>query len=353
MKIPLLDLVAQYRTIQPEIDAAIREVLESGRFILGPQVAALHLALQAVGVGPGDEVITTPLTFVATAEAILHCGATPVFVDIDPITCNLDPTLIEAAITPRTRAILPVHLYGQPADMSAILAVAQRRGLRVIEDAAQAHGAEFAARKTGSMGDAGCFSFYPGKNLGAFGDAGAVVTNDPDLADYIMRLRNHGRNEKYLHSEVGYGYRLDTLQAAVLQVKLRHLPVWNEARRRLAALYREALAGLPLSFVGQHPDACSVYHLLVIRIRGRDTLLGHLRAAGIHAGIHYPLPLHLQPALLKLGYKRGSFPQAEAAACEVLSLPLFAEMTDTQLEMVVDVIHDYFRNQPNFDPETT
>jgi dTDP-4-amino-4,6-dideoxygalactose transaminase len=359
--IPLVDLKAQYTALRPEIDAAIARVIANSSFIMGPEVrafeeafaawcqaryavgvssgtAAIELTLRALGVGPGDEVITTPFTFIATAEAISAVGAAPVFADIQAATYNLDPAAVEAAITPRTRALLPVHLYGQPADMPALAAIAQRHGLFLIEDAAQAHGAEIEGRRVGSLGHAACFSFYPGKNLGAYGDGGAVTTDDEALAGRLRKLRDHGRVSKYVHDEIGYGHRLDALQAAILAAKLPHLDAANAARRRLAARYRELLAdtNLVLPFV---PDGVTpVWHLYVVRTPRRDDVLASLKAQNIEAGIHYPLPLHLQPAYRGLGLGPGSFPVAEAAAQQVLSLPLFPEMTDEQQKRVAAVL---------------
>lgn len=355
--IPLVDLRAQYRIIKPEIDAAIERVLANTRFILGKEVqdfeeafavycgaryaigvasgtAALHLALLACGIGQGDEVITSPFTFIATAEAICHAGARPVFVDIDPVSYNLDPSRIEEAITPRTKAILPVHLYGQPADMDPLLAIARRYDLKVIEDAAQAHGAEYKGQRVGTLGGAACFSFYPGKNLGAYGDGGMVVTNDPQIAERVRMLRDHGRLSKYEHLIVGYGERLDALQAAILGVKLRHLDDWNERRRRIAAQYRELLADGNIQVPQESKDVRHVYHLFVVRVRDRDATLARLKEAGIGVGVHYPIPLHLQPAFAWLGYREGDFPNAEQAAREVLSLPIYPEMTVEQMDQV-------------------
>ncbi|MDZ7374227.1 MAG: DegT/DnrJ/EryC1/StrS family aminotransferase [candidate division KSB1 bacterium] len=362
-KIPLVDLKAQYQTIQAEIDDAIHRVIEKTAFILGEEVeafekefaaycgaeycvgvasgtAALHLALLACGVGPGDEVITTPFTFIATAEAITHCGARPVFVDIDPETCLLDPGKVEAAITPSTKAILPVHLYGQPADMDPIRDIARRHGLRVVEDAAQAHGAEYRGKRAGTLGDVACFSFFPGKNLGAYGDGGAVVTNDPEIARKVRRLRDHGRESKYEHLEIGFGERLDALQAAILRAKLRHLEEWTEARRRHAAHYDRLLPGNGLVRVRTQTDVRHVYHLYVVRTPQRDALLEHLRRQGIGAGVHYPIPLHLQPAYAK-DYRGQTFPAAEAAAKEVLSLPLYPELATEQVEYVAGAVREF------------
>ena len=361
--IPLVDLKAQYAALHPDIDAAIARVIASTSFIMGPEVrafeeafaawcqtryavgissgtAAIELTLRALGVGPGDEVITTPFTFIATAEAISATGATPVFADIDPATYNLDPAAVEAAITPRTRALLPVHLYGQPADMEGLAAIARQHSLALIEDAAQAHGAEIDGQRVGSLGHAACFSFYPGKNLGAYGDGGAVTTNDEALAARLRKLRDHGRVSKYVHDEIGYGHRLDALQAAILGAKLPHLDAANAARRRLAKRYDELLAdtGLILPFVPE--GVTPVWHLYVVRTPRRDDVLARLKAQGIEVGIHYPLPLHLQPAYRSLGLGPGSFPVAEAAAQQVLSLPLFPEMTEEQQERVAAALLD-------------
>lgn len=357
MKIPLCDLKAQYLSIQNEIDDAIKSVISKTNFIQGEEIRllekefaafcgaqhgvavasgtdALHLALLALGVGPGGEVITSPHTFTATAEAVCHCGATPVLADIDPKTYNIDPAKIEEKITPRTKVIMPVHLYGQPADMDPILEVAARHGIPVLEDACQAHGAEYRGKRVGSLGIAACYSFYPGKNLGAYGDAGMIVTNDEKLAKWCAMMADHGRTEKYSHDYVGYGKRMDTLQAAILRAKLRHLEEWTKARRRHVASYNRKLAGIVQT--PYEPDwAKAVYHQYVIRVPERDRVLQRLREAGIGAGIHYPIPLHLQPAYASLGYKRGDFPHTEDAADSVLSLPLFPEMTEEQLDYVV------------------
>lgn len=364
--IPLVDLQAQYRAIQPEIDAAISRVISNTSFILGKEVSffeeafadycktkyaigtssgtsALHLALLACNVKPGDEVITTPHTFIATAEAIIHAGATPVFVDIDLDTYNLDPQQVEAAITTKTKVIMPVHLYGQPADMEPILEIAKRHNLMVVEDAAQAHGADYKGKRVGSIGDVACFSFYPGKNLGAYGDGGAVVTNNQEIAQQVHKLRNHGRQEKYKHDMIGYGYRLDALQAAVLKVKLAYMETWTQQRRENASHYRQLLADLDLVLPLEPSYSKSVYHLFVVRTRQREQLLQHLRSRGIYAGIHYPIPLHLQPAFTFLGYQKGDFPNSEQAAEEVLSLPMYPELSRNQIERVASTIQDFIR----------
>ncbi len=363
-KVPLVDLHAQYRAIQPAIDSAIQSVIERTAFIMGPDVrsfedefarfctathavgvasgtAALELTLRACGIGAGDEVVTSAHTFIATAEAISSVGARPVFADIDARTYNLDAHAAETVLTPATRAILPVHIYGQPADMDALAALAARHNLVLIEDAAQAHGATWNGRTVGVLGDAACFSFYPGKNLGAYGDAGAVTTNDAQIAERISLLRNHGRHSKYLHDIKGYGERMDTLQAAILRAKLEHLAAWTDARRRLAARYSELLAGCEVVLPYVHPVADPAWHLYVIRTPARDELLEHLNANGIGAGVHYPVPLHLQPAYADLGYRRGDLPVTETVADTCLSLPLFPEMTGEQQEYVVDAIKSF------------
>jgi dTDP-4-amino-4,6-dideoxygalactose transaminase len=365
MPIPLVDLKAQYQQIKPNIDTAMSRVVTNTNFIMGQEVKdfeaafavtmqvkhaigvssgtdAIFLALLALGVGPGDEVITSPHTFIASAEPVVHLGAKPVFVDIDPPTYNLNPALLEAAITGRTKAIMPVHLYGQPADMQPILDIA--RGIPVLEDAAQAHGTEYRGKRVGNWGVAACFSFYPGKNLGAYGDAGAVLTNDDALAKRIAMLRNHGRTGKYEHEFIGYGDRLDALQAAILAAKLPYLEEWNEARRRHAAYYRQALAGIPgLTLPAELPDARHVYHLFVVRVGSslRDALIAHLKQAGIECGIHYPIPLHLQPAMAFLGHRRGDFPEAEQAADSIISLPMYPELDTSQLNSIVEEISEF------------
>jgi dTDP-4-amino-4,6-dideoxygalactose transaminase len=366
--IPLVDLKAQYAAIKPEVDAAMQTVMDSTAFINGPQVrsfeasfaafcgarhavgvqsgtSALHLALMACDIGPGDEVIVPSMTFIATAEMIGRTGARPVFADVDLRTCNLDAGSLERAITPRTKAVIVVHLYGQPAEMDPILAVAQRHGLRVIEDAAQAHGAEYRGRRAGTLGDVATFSFYPGKNLGAYGDAGAVVTNDDRIADEVRLLRNHGRRSKYTHEREGFNYRLDTLQAAVLEVKLRHLEAWNAARRHIADLYRQHLAGLPVELPHEAEHLRPVYHLFVIRVQNRDGILAHLTENGIGAGVHYPVALHMQPAYDFLGYRPEDLPVSRAAGETVLSLPIYPEMTEAQVEQVAATLSEVLRGR--------
>lgn len=293
-----------------------------------------------LGVGPGDEVITTAHTFIATAEAISQTGARPVFVDIDARTYNLDPEKVEAAISPRTKVIMPVHLYGQPADMQPLLDIAERHHLGLIEDAAQAHLAEYEGRRCGSIGRLACFSFYPGKNLGAYGDAGAVTGNDPHLLARVRKLRDHGRTSKYEHDEIGFGDRIDALQAAILRTKLDHLNEWTEARRAHARQYDQLLAGTEVIRPFQAPNVRHVYHLYVIRVPRRDQMLEHLRSKGIDAGIHYPVPVHRQPAYLKEGYGDSSLPVTEQIANEVVSLPMYPELTGEQIEYVAHAVRE-------------
>jgi len=362
--VPFVDLKAQYQSIQEEIDAAIREVVASCAFVLGPAVerferdfaeflgveevvgvnngtAALQLTLLALGIGPEDEVIVPAHTFIATAEAVSHVGARPVFVDVRRDTANLDASLLAAAVTPRTRAIVPVHLYGQPADMEPILRFASERGLIVVEDACQAHGAHYRGRRVGSFGRAGCFSFYPGKNLGAYGEGGAIATNDHELATRLRRLRDHGQTERYHHAEVGYNARLEGIQGAVLGVKLQHLDRWNRARRAHAAVYEEelAVAGVTIPFEAESCE--SVYHLFVVRSERRDALREHLGALGVQTGLHYPIPVHLQDAYAALGHHEGDFPESEAWARECLSLPMFAELTFQQMDEVIQGVKSF------------
>lgn len=356
--IPFLDLKAQYRQIKPEVDAAVARVIDGAQFVLGPEVvafeqrfaaysnvaycravnsgtSALHLGLLAAGIGPSDEVITVSMTFVATTAAILYTGARPVFVDVDPVTWTMDPAAIEAAITPRTKAIVPVHLHGQMADMDPIMSVARRHGLIVIEDAAQAHGAEDKGRRAGSIGDLGCFSFYPGKNLGGFGEGGAVVTDQPQLAERVSLLRDWGQQEKYNHVVAGYNYRMDAIQSAVLSVKMNYIESWTEARRSLAERYDGLLATLPFARPRPSSSGRHVYHVYAVRLRQRDKALKALQAAGIGAGIHYPVPVHLQKAYASLGYRAGDLPVTERLANEFLSLPIYPELRPEQVTEVV------------------
>jgi len=365
MKVPLVDLKAQYADIQPEIDLVIQRVLSHTNFILGDEVicfednfarfigskgavgvasgtTAIHLALLACGVGPGDEVITAAHTFISTAEAILHSGAHPVFVDIDPKTYLIKPDKIELSITSRTRVILPVHLYGQPAEMTQILDIAKRNHLWVIEDAAQAHNAHYRDQKCGTLGDLACFSFYPGKNLGAYGDAGAVTGNNEELLNKVRKLRDHGRISKYEHDEIGYGERMDALQAAILNTKLFHLDEWTTLRRQHAADFNRLLSETQLIIPYESPNGRHVYHLYVVRTKQRDQLLDYLKSRGIGAGIHYPIPLHRQPAFLKLNYGSIQLPITEQIANEVLSLPLYPELKDEQIHYVASTIQEFF-----------
>jgi len=376
MRIPFVDLKAQYETLKDEVAEAIQGILDSAQFIGGEAVAsferdfaaycqaryargvangtdALHLALRALGIGDGDEVITTAHTFIATAAAIVATGARPVFVDIDPDTYTIDPSMIERALTGRTRAIVPVHLYGQPADMGPIKEIARRRALYVVEDAAQAHGAEYRGVRTGALGDVACFSFYPGKNLGAYGDGGAVTTNSAAIAERIERLRDHGRTTHYCHAEIGFNSRLDALQAAVLQIKLRRLDQWNANRRRAAEWYTAELAqsGIKTPFVRK--GSTHVYHLYVIATNERDAMRNELDEAGVTTGIHYPLPLHLQPALAHLGYSRGDLPCCEAMAARSLSLPMFPELARDQVRRIAAIARAARRVPAEFDDGPT
>lgn len=355
--IPLIDLKTQYLSIKEEIDKAILRVLESSQFVLGDEVAAfeeafaaycgarhgiavnsgtsaLHLALLAVGIGPGDEVITVPFTFVATVAAIEYTGARPVFVDIEPRSYTIDVNQIKNKITKRTKAILPVHLYGQPADMDPLLDLADRHGLMVIEDAAQAHGAEYKGHRVGSLGALGCFSFYPGKNLGAYGEGGMVVTNNPDLCRKIRMLRDWGQDRRYYHVLKGYNYRMEGLQGAILRVKLRHLEAWTNARRVHAARYNQQLSGLGFITPEEMDYARHVYHVYAVRIPDRDKRHQALVSQGIQTGIHYPIPIHLQEAYRDLGYRPGDFPVSEEVAGEVLSLPVYPEISNSQIDFV-------------------
>jgi dTDP-4-amino-4,6-dideoxygalactose transaminase len=362
MKVPFLDLRAHHAPLRAEFLAAIAGVIDTGAFAGGPFVArfeqefaaycgtreavgvgngtdALWLAFLALGVGPGDEVLTVPMTFMATAEAITYCGAQPVFVDIDDLTYTMDPTRLEAAITPRTKAIIPVHLLGQCADMDPILEIAKRHDIPVVEDACQAHGASYKGRRAGNLGVAGCFSFYPGKNLGAFGEAGAITTNDNALADRIRMFRDHGQARKYHHDVVGWNARMDGIQAAVLQLKLPHLDPNNDLRRAHAAQYAELLADIPgLRTPLESPHGRHVYHVYALRVPDRDRILNDLQQRGIGCGIHYPIPVHLQQAYASLSHARGAFPIAERCAGEFLSLPMFPELTEDQVAAVAQAV---------------
>ena len=362
-KIPLMDMVAQYHSIKTEIDDAIRQVLEAGQFILGPNVAALEkevaaylgvshgvgvasgtdalvLALRALEIGPGDEVIMPSYTFFATAGAVMLVGATPVLVDVEPDTYAINVEQIAARITSKTKAIIPVHLYGHPADMTAILRLAKDHNLKVIEDNAQSFGAEYGGRKTGSMGDVGCLSFFPSKNLGACGDGGMVVTNDAQIAERVRMLRTHGWKKKYFPEMIGYNSRLDELQAAILRVKLRHIDDWNQQRRVLANQYSELLADASVGIPSEGPDARHVYHLYIVRVKDRERVQQELKEQGVPTAIYYPQPLHLAEPLRRLGYQSGDFPVSEQASDETLALPFFPEMTDEQMQGTVEVLKE-------------
>ncbi len=360
-KIPFLDLQAQYHQLRGEILPALDQVSESCGWAQGPATkafesdfaaycgvkhcvtlnsgtSALHLAMRCLDIGPGDEVITVPMTFIATAWGISYVGARPVFVDICPHRRTLDPSKLKAAITPRTKAIIPVHLYGMPADMDPILEIAAQHGIPVIEDAAQAHGARYHDKRVGQFGRIACFSFYPGKNLGAYGEGGALLTNDDDIAARARALRDHAQTERYHHAEIGYNYRMDGFQGAVLGIKLKYLDAWNAARRAHAARYNQRLTGLPLQIPTVPADSEPVWHLYVVEVPKRDEVRQKLTDAGIGTGLHYPLPLHLQGAYAFLGHRRGDFPVTEKLADTCLSLPMYAELTDAQIDVVCDTL---------------
>jgi dTDP-4-amino-4,6-dideoxygalactose transaminase len=361
LNIQMVDLTTQYRKIKPEIDEAIHRVLDSGHYILGKEVGefeaaaaaylgtrhaigcasgtdALQVAMMALEIGPGDEVVTTPFTFVATTETIVLLGAKPVYVDIDPLTYNLDPSALEKALTPKTKAILPVHLYGHPADMDPIMEVARKHGLPVIEDAAQAMGAEYKGRKVGGIGTLGCISFFPSKNLGAFGDAGLVVTNDDSLAEKVRVVIMHGSRKRYYHEVLGVNSRLDTLQAAILNVKLRYLEQWHEARRTAAHFYNKLFKGKELTTPFEAPYARHIFHQYTLRMNKRDKVAEQLAQKKIPHAIYYPIPLHLQQAYEKVGRPKGSFPRTEKAAAEVLSLPMHTELTEEQQRFIAHTV---------------
>jgi len=367
-QVPLMDIRSQYLELKQEIDSAVMSVFDRSNFILGEEVVAfekefaaylganyavgvasgtdaLVLILDALSVGMGDEVITTPFTFFATAEAVMRVGATPVFVDIDPKTYNLDVKQVEVALSPRTKAIMPVHIFGQPAEMDPLIRLAEKHDLFVVEDACQAAGAEYRGKKAGNLGDAAAFSFFPTKNLGGVGDGGAVTTSIEALAEKVKILRVHGSVKKYYHEALGYNSRLDTLQAAVLRIKLKKLDEWNEKRRKAAGLYREALKDLPLILPYEHPDAKHVYHLFVVRVLEgkRDELSSFLTQHGIGNGVYYPLPLHLQEACEELGYSEGSLPEAEKASRETLALPMSAHLTEEDISYVAEKIAEFYR----------
>jgi dTDP-4-amino-4,6-dideoxygalactose transaminase len=359
--IPFVDLKAQYNGIKDEINTAVLNVLDSTQFILGDEVtafeeefatychaqhgvalntgtSALHLALLAAGVGPGDEVITVPFTFVATVAAIAYTGATPVFVDIDPVSYTMDVNQIEKAITAKTKAIMPVHLYGQPVDMDPIVEIARRHRLTVIEDAAQAHRSEYKGRRLGGIGEIGCFSFYPGKNLGAYGEGGMAVTNNAEYAQKMRMLRDWGQEGRYNHVMKGYNYRMDGIQGAILRVKLRYLDRWTEARRTHASQYDALLANSGLKTPVAMPYGHHVYHVYAVRVPEREALQQKLNAQGIQAGIHYPIPVHLQKAFADLGHQKGDFPESELVATEVLSLPMYPELSEEQVRLIATAV---------------
>lgn len=368
MKVPFLDLKAQFKQIENEVLPMVTEAMNNSAFIGGSQVVgfesefaeycqskfcvgvasgtdALRFALIACGIGAGDEVITVSNTFIATTETISQVGAIPVFIDVHPETWNMDVSKIEEAISEKTKAVIPVHLYGQPANMAPILKIAEEHNLVVIEDACQAHGALYNDKKAGSMGIAGCFSFYPGKNLGAFGEGGAVVTQDKRIADKIRMIRDHGQNEKYFHEIEGYNGRLDAIQAGILRIKLKRLDDWNQARKQNAAYYSENLSGIHgLTIPADADFSTSVYHLYVILVNDRDGLQQFLKEKGIATGLHYPLPLHLQKAYNHLGYKKGDFPVTESAAKRLLSLPMYPELTHQQIEYIVESTKEFMNN---------
>ena len=360
-KLPLVDLKAQHAAVEAEVRAAIDNVMANADFVLGADVgafeaefasyceagyavgldsgmSALELGMRALGIGPGDEVITPAGSFIASSSAISFTGATPVWVDVDAQTYNIDPKLIESAITERTKAIMVVHLYGQPADMDAVLEVAGRHNLPVLEDACQSHGARYKGRRTGSMGAFGAFSFYPSKNLGAYGDAGALTTNDAELAEKVRMMRNYGQRAKYDHVYLAWNRRLDTMQAAILRVKLRHLDAWNRSRREIASLYDELLAGTAVGLPSVAPTVEHVYHLYVLQVSERERVQEGLSSRGIGSGIHYPVPIHLQEAYSNLGFGPGSFPVTEAAAKRVISLPMYPELEEADVRRVADAI---------------
>ena len=367
MNVPFMDLATQYRDLETQILPAVQSICERAQFILGEDVelferefatfceaefaigvdsgtSALELILRALGIGQGDEVITTANTFIATALSISSTGAKPVFVDIDPDTHTIDVNSIEEAVTEKTKAIIPIHLYGHPADMDPINEIARIHKLAVVEDSCQSHGARYKGKRAGSMSHASAFSFYPGKNLGAFGDAGIVVTNREDLAQDIRMMRNYGQEKKYHHLVEGYNRRLDTLQAAVLRVKLNYLQEWNESRRQHARVYCDQLRDCPLILPVEAEHAESVYHLFVVRTEKRDALNDFLNERGVTAGIHYPIPVHLQPSYKDLGYAKGDFPISERYADEILSLPMYPELNSGQIDYVCQTIRDFFND---------
>ena len=366
MSVPYFTLSRQYESIKPEINEAIAKVLAEGHFIMGPEVAALEKALSeylgvrhvitcangtdslvmtmdVLGIHDGDEVITTPYTFIASVECVSHLGGTPVFADVERDAFTIDPDKIRKAITPRTKAIVPVHIFGQPCDMDQIMSIARKHGLTVIEDCAQAIGATYKGKRVGTIGHIGCFSLFPTKNLGCYGDGGFIVTDDDEWAALLRRKRTHGSNPKYYHDMFGYNSRLDTLQAAIVLAKLTHLDGWNAKRLQIARRYNEAFAGLPVQRPVEKPDRGHVYHLYVLGTDDRDAFKAHLDARGVGSGVYYPLPMHLQKVYASLGYKPGSLPAAEALAPSMLALPCFPELTDDEQEQVINAVKSYFR----------
>jgi dTDP-4-amino-4,6-dideoxygalactose transaminase len=365
-RVPYLDLQAQYHSIRTEVLRALEKICESARFAQGPATldfetrfaacyevdhcvslnsgtSALHLALRCLDIGPGDEVITVGLTFIATAWAISYVGATPIFVDIDPARRTMCPTKLEAAITPRTKVIIPVHLYGMPAEMDRIKSIADRHGLPIIEDAAQAHGARYRGKRVGQFGQIACFSFYPSKNLGAYGEAGALVTNDASIAQRARSLRDHAQSQKYLHDEVGYNYRMDSFQAAVLAIKLKRLEAWNTARADRAAYYNELLKNSSYKLPTHFPDSECVWHCYVIETPERDRVRAALQDAGVETAVHYPVPVHLQKAYVHLGYKAGDLPVTETLCQQCLSLPIYPELPKEKIFTVASILLDLDR----------
>lgn len=368
-QVPYFDLKAQYSGIRDEIREALDRVCQNASFILGEEVerfersfaeycgvkycvalnsgtSALHLALVSAGIGPGDEVITSSNTFIATAEAISYTGAKPVFVDIDPASANIDPNEIEKAITRQTRAIIPVHLYGRPADLDPILAIAKRHRLLMIEDACQAHGAKYNGKRVGGFGHSAAFSFYPGKNLGAYGEGGALTTNDDEVAKLVRSLRTHGESSRYLHKYIGYNYRMDGFQAAVLNVKMNHLDDWSAKRRAFSSLYRQLLTDSHVQLPEDSPESECVYHLFVVYVDNRDQVRAEMEKRGVQTAVHYPVPIHLQEAFAEMGYRRGSLPFTERACERVISMPLFPEMSEEQVRYSAEAIAEVTSQKP-------